>query len=54
LQEKIAEGVSERVVDVFEPVEIEEQKRNFVFAPASYGERFCQSILKKSAVGQTR
>src|ERR1019366_2141846 len=39
LQEKVADRVPEGVVDVFEPVEVEEQKRNFVLSPTSTGER---------------
>src|SRR5579863_119803 len=35
LQKKVAERVPERVVDVFEAIEIEEQKRNLVFLTAS-------------------
>ena len=38
-QDLVADGMSERVVDVFEPVEVEEQKRNFVLSPTSTGER---------------
>src|SRR5690349_19509385 len=38
LQQKVTDGVPERVVDVFEPVEIEKQKRNFVLLPTSTGE----------------
>ena len=38
LQKKVADRMPERVVDVLEPVEIEEQKRNFVLLPASTGE----------------
>ena len=41
LQEKVAERVPERVVDDFEPVEIKEQKRNFVLLPTSTGECLC-------------
>jgi hypothetical protein len=46
LQEKVADRVPEGVVDDFETVEIEEQKRNFVIVTTSMGERLCQSILK--------
>jgi hypothetical protein len=38
LQKKVAERASERIVDEFESVEIEEQKRNFVLLPTSTGE----------------
>ena len=38
LQNKVADRVPERVVNGFEPVEIEEQKRNFVLLPTSTGE----------------
>jgi hypothetical protein len=38
LQDKVADRVPERVVNGFEPVEIEEQKRNFVLLPTSTGE----------------
>ena len=43
LQNKVANRVAERVVDVFEPVEIEEQKRNFVLSPTSTGE--CLALI---------
>jgi hypothetical protein len=39
LQNKVANRVPERVVNGFEPIEIEEQKRNFVLSPTSTGER---------------
>ena len=35
LQHHISERVSERVIDDFEPVEIEKQQRNFLISPAS-------------------
>ena len=44
----------ERVVDVFESVEIKEQKRNFVLPPTSASECLGQAILKKSPIGQSR
>ena len=54
LQDQVAERVSERVVDVFEAVEIEEQKRNFVILAAGAGQCLGQSILQKSPIGQPR
>jgi hypothetical protein len=38
LQKKVAARVPEQVVNDFEPVEIKEQNRNFVFSPTSAGE----------------
>jgi len=39
LQEQVAAGVPERVVDVLEAVKVDEQKRNFVLLPAGAGQR---------------
>ena len=43
--------MSQRVVDVFEPVEIEEQKRDLFLLPTSTSECLRQSILKKRPIG---
>jgi len=39
LQEQVAAGVPERVVDVLEAVKVDEQKANFVLLPAGAGQR---------------
>ena len=53
LQEKIAERVSQRIVDDFEAVEIEKQNCDFlVVLAASAGQRFGQDLTEKSPIMQ--
>src|SRR5579871_5652446 len=53
LQEKVAEGVSERVVDDLEAVEIEKQHSDLRVLPARAHQRLGQHLAEKSSIVQT-
>ena len=53
-QKLVAAMVPERVVDVLELVEVEEQEGHQLVVPASLDERLLQPVLEQGAVGQVR
>lgn len=52
LEEDVADGVAEAVVDVFEAVEVEEQDGAFVAFAFAGGEGLAQAAFEEDAVGQ--
>src|SRR5579864_1231232 len=51
LQEEVASRVPQRIVDVLELVEVEEQKCDFLLLPTSASQCLRQPILKKGSIG---
>src|SRR5579872_5141842 len=52
VQEQVASGVAERVIDDFEVIEVEKQKGQLLFAPAGGGHGLAQAVLEKCAIGK--
>jgi hypothetical protein len=51
-QQLVAGGVAERVVDLLEPVEVEEEQRDVLVQPVRGAERAPQAVLEALPIGQ--
>ena len=54
LEQRIADGMTERVVDLLEPVEIHEEHRGQPSLPARLGQRAVQAVPERGPVGKAR
>ena len=52
LEEQVAGGMAERVVDVLEAVEVEEEERDVEPAPPRERDRALRIVVERAAVGQ--